>query len=113
MIQSLSNNQTIYYRITYNGDGIYNALKSAVDIATWKKLLESETFNWLPKLRTYTSKNISYFTRKGYKKFHDKTLPIMCNYLNKENIKTETYSEIYNNILYSDEYQVIIEMNDN
>lgn len=113
MIKSLSNNQTVYYRITYHGDGIYNVLKSTIDIVTWKKLLESEAFNWLPKLQTYSSKNISYFTRKGYEKFHDITLPIICNYLDKESIKIETCSEMNYNIIYSDQYQVIIEMNDN
>jgi len=28
------NNQNVYYRITYNGEGIYNALKNIVDIDT-------------------------------------------------------------------------------
>ncbi len=75
------NNQNTYYRITYNGEGIYNALKNIVGLDTWKDLLNNKQLNWLPKPPEYSSKNISYFTKKGYELFEQKTLPILLKYL--------------------------------
>jgi len=103
------NNQNVYYRITYNGEGIYNALKNIVDIDTWKDLLSNKNINWLPKPPEYSSKNTSYFTKKGYRFFQQKTLPIILKYLDKENIQINNYNEICNNILYIDEYQIVTE----
>ena len=111
MIKTL-NNQKVYYRITYNGEGIFNALKNIVDAHTWKDLLNNDKINWLPKPPEYSSKNISYFTKEGYKSFEQKTLPIICEYLDKKNIKINTYNEIYNNILYTDEYQIVVELSE-
>lgn len=108
MVKTL-NNQNVYYRITYNGEGIYNALKNIVGLDTWKNLLNDQQINWLPKPPKYSSKNISYFTEKGYKLFEQKTLPIILKYLDKESIKINTYNKICNNILYTDEYQIVIE----
>lgn len=107
MIKSLSNKEMVYYRITYNNEGIYSALKNSVDLDTWQKLLNNEHINWLPKPPTYSSKNIFYFTKEGYERFKEETLPIIHSYLNKENIKIEKYNNITNNILYADEYQII------
>ncbi len=106
------NNQNTYYRITYNGEGIYNALKNIVGLDTWKDLLNNKQLNWLPKPPEYSSKNISYFTKKGYELFEQKTLPILLKCLEKENIKINIYNEICNNILYIDEYQIVIEISE-
>lgn len=104
--------KNVYYRISYHNEGIYNALKNKVDNVIWKDLLNNEHMNWLPKPPTYSFKNISYFTRKGYERFNHETLPIICNYLNKENIRMDMYNEINYTILYSDEYQIVVEVSD-
>ena len=71
------------YRITYNNKGIYNELKRIVGPKIWLKLLSLKEFNWLPKPPTYSAQNKSYFTKKGYEIFKQKTLPIMYKYLDK------------------------------
>ena len=58
MIKTL-NNSNEYYRVTYNGEGIYNALKNIVGYYTWKSLLNNKQINWLPKPPEYSSKNIA------------------------------------------------------
>lgn len=111
MIKAL-NNQNVYYRITYNGEEIYNALKNIIGIDTWNDLLNNQNVNWLPRPPEYSSKNISYFTKKGYELFEQKTLPIILKYLDKENIEINTYNEVGNKTLYTDEYQMVIEISE-
>lgn len=108
MIKSLQNNHSRFYRITYNGDGIYNALKKTIGIDAWKEMLSSKQINWLPKPPSYNSKNKSYFTEKGYERFENDTLPIVCKHLKKENIKVTIYKDIVGDILYKDEYQIVV-----
>ena len=111
MIKTLKNSNE-YYRVTYNGEGIYNALKKIVGYSKWKNLLNSKQINWLPKPPEYSSKNISYFTKKGYELFKQETLPVIMKYLDVENIEINKYNEIRNNILYTDEYQIVIEFSE-
>ncbi len=40
-------------------------------------------------------------------------LPIILKYLDKENIEINIYNEAGNNILYTDEYQMVIEITGN
>ena len=96
------------YRVTYNDKGIYNELKKAVNEEVWLKLLTLKEFTWLPKPPSYAAENRSYFTQKGYEKFEKEVLPIVYKYLDKENIKIETFEKV-ENIIYSDEYQIIVE----
>lgn len=112
MLKQLSNSYK-YYRITYNDEGIYNALKNNVKIEIWKKILSSKEINWLPKPPSYSKKNISYFTTKGYEEFCKKTMPIISKYLQIENIKVEVFDKISNPLLYSDKYQVVVTINTN
>lgn len=114
MVKLLSNksNNDKYYRITYNGEGIYNALKNNVSPVIWQEILSNDDISWLPKPPTYSSKNISYFTEKGYDEFSNRVMPIISNYLKKENIKVDTFDKISNPILYSDEYQIVVVVND-
>ena len=100
-------NNSLYYRITYEGEGIYNVLKKKVTKEEWLNLLSSEKINWLPKPPSYDFNNKSFFTQKGYDKFNDFVLPLICNYLEKEKIKIEKISSL-NDIIYEDEYQVVI-----
>lgn len=45
--------------------------------------------------------------------FEQKTLPMILKYLDKENIKINACNELNNNILYTDEYQIVIEITGN
>ncbi len=109
IMMKILKNENVYYRITYNGEEIYNALKKVVGMDVWKELLNNEQINWLPKPPDYSFNNISYFTKKGYEVFEQKTLPIILKYLDKEDIEINTYNEICNNILYFDDYQIVVE----
>lgn len=109
MVKSLSsNNNSKYYRITYNGEGIYNALKNSVNLKEWKEMLSNKDICWLPKPPNYSSKCRSYFTEKGYEEFLNRAMPIISNYLKKENIKVDIFDKILNSFAYSDEYQVVV-----
>lgn len=100
--------KNVYYRITYNGEGIYQALKKEIGLEEWKKLLSSNKINWLPKPPNYPSNYRSYFTKEGYNKFNSSTLPIIYKYLDKDKVKIDQFYDI-NNIVYSDKYQVVTE----
>lgn len=109
------------YRFTYNGEGIYEAFRKHVTPEVWNKFLKSGKAKWLkkPPEGTYDNKSHaydynsykSYFTRDGYKKFKEITLPEMKKYLDKDKIKVSTtnrdelYSKAY--AVYTDKYQVI------
>ena len=99
-----------YYRITYEEDGIYNAIKNEINnYEIWNHILDLDEIKWLPKPPIYKFNNQSYFTEEGYKIFNDKVLPIIYNYLEKDKIKVDTYSNL-DNIVYSDIYQVVIKI---
>ena len=100
----------ILYRVTYNNKGIYNELKKTVTKDIWLSLLSLKEFTWLPKPPTYAANNKSYFTAKGFEKFKAETLPIIYQYLDKNKIKIKTVEKV-ENIIYYDEYQIIIENN--
>lgn len=100
------NNKEKLYRVTYKGEGIYEALRKKITIEEWKELLNSNKFNWLPKPKLYNSNNRSYFTEKGYKKFMDEAYQIMTKHLSESNIMIEEFYNI-DNIIYEDEYQII------
>ncbi len=99
------------YRVTYNNQGIYNELKKVVGKDIWLYLLSLKEINWLPKPPTYATENRSYFTQKGFERFKKETLPILYQYLDEKNIKIETFEKVekVENIIYSDEYQIVTE----
>lgn len=100
-----------FYRVTYNGIGIYEAMKKLCSFRRWKELLTSEIFTWLPKPKEYSNANLSYFTKEGIDKFNKLVLPEAEKILGS-NIKFETFSsnEI-GNIVYRDKYQIITSSN--
>jgi hypothetical protein len=63
---------------------------------------------WLPKPPFYSSNNLSYFTEKGYEEFTNRVMPIISNYLKKENIKVDKFDKLFHSIIYTDEYQVVV-----
>ena len=94
------------YRVTYNDEGIYEALRKNVSNDQWHDILKMKEINWLPKPKNYPKGTKSYFTNKGYKIFKKKTLPIIEQYLDKNNINVSIFT-MQDNYIYKDDYQVM------
>lgn len=77
------------YRITYNDLGIFDAVRRYMTPEEWQEFLNNEDVNWLYKPDVYEDSYISYFTEVGYEKFKEKTLPLILNIFQEENIKTD------------------------
>lgn len=112
----LRRNRVKGYRLTYNGIGIYEALKKEMFNKThtpdaWIEFKNSPECNWLPLPPTYGDNNASYFTEAGYNKFMELTMPIVNEYISAEDIKTEVSKVPANAIVYEDEYQFVIDTN--
>lgn len=112
----LKRNRIKGYRLTYNGIGIYEALKKEMFNKThtpdaWIEFKNSPECNWLPLPPTYGDDNASYFTEAGYNKFMELTMPIVNEYISAEDIKTEVSKVPANAIVYEDEYQFVIDTN--
>lgn len=99
-----------YYRLTYNGIGIYEAFKQSCSSSEWKDFLNSDAAQWLPKPKVYNNKNLlnSYFTKDGYIMFMKKTYPVFIKKLYIKLIKTDICN-ISGNIVYKDKYQIVVE----
>lgn len=100
----------IYYRYTYLGQGVYEALKNVISSDEWKQLKDSIAFKWLPCPSTYnTSKHLctSFFTEFGNERFKKLTLPIISDILGKDSIKCEKSNLSDLSIVYKDPYQVV------
>lgn len=96
-----------YYRVLYDGIGIYEAFKRIVPINVWLEFKKSTACRWLPLPPKYENNYYSYFTYEGYKKFMDLTYPKMLKYLNKDKIETSIVELDENSIVYSDKYQIV------
>lgn len=98
-----------YYRYTYNGIGIYEALKQNVDFEVWRDILHDDNISWLPKPPDYLYGFNSYFTEFGNTIFKEKTLPLCKKYLKSSLIKMEKVTNIEDfRIIYKDLYQIVI-----
>lgn len=97
-----------YYRVTYNGEGIYEALRKTISEDEWKIFLNSYSAKWLPKPNVYPEDARSLFTKYGIRMFKKHTLPYMRKYLDNEKIKIEELKYDYVNPIYSDEYQIVV-----
>lgn len=95
-----------YYRISYDGIGIYEALKQNMTFGEWKEFLNSENVKWLPKPPSYSDSAMSYFTQNGYEMFIKTLMPIILTKLDKNKVVINTFTDL-ENIVYEDEYQVI------
>lgn len=108
--------KNIYYRVTCNGIGVYEALKNEIWKSSnqpkkdWETFINSSDVNWLKKPDGYKSSNYSYFTELGYSLFKEKTYPKIIKWLDKNNIKCEKcyLNEMDTYFAYSDEHQVVI-----
>lgn len=97
-----------FIRITYDGEGIYQAFKESVSFDVWKSFKNSNAVNWLPSPPSYEDNYRSYFTTTGYKMFMKRTYPVMIKYLDKGKIKIEEVYLQQSNIIYEDKFQVVI-----
>ena len=105
-LADMTNN--VYFRITYNNIGIYEAFKQNTPWDVWINFKKSKECNWLPLPPKYEDGYYSYFTYEGYKKFMKLTYPEMIKYLDKYKIKVEKLNIDKNAIIYSDKYQVVV-----
>ena len=105
-LADMTNN--VYFRITYNNIGIYEAFKQNIPWDVWINFKKSKECNWLPLPPKYEDGYYSYFTYEGYKKFMKLTYPEMIKYLDKYKIKVEKLNIDKNVIIYSDKYQVVV-----
>lgn len=85
------------YRITYNHEGIFEAVRKYMTPEEWSDFLNNENVNWLYKPDEYKNSYISYFTEAGYEQFKEKTFPLILNIFQKENIKTSVLEVIKEN----------------
>ena len=97
-----------FIRVTYDGEGIYQAFKESVSFDVWKSFKNSNAANWLPLPPSYEDNYRSYFTTTGYKMFMKRTYPVMIKYLDKSKIKIEEVYLQQSNIIYEDKFQVVI-----
>lgn len=106
-----------YWRVSYNGIGIYEALKKQLWTINkfprdeWNAIKNSKAFTWLKTPPMYSNNSYSYFTELGYTLFMEKTFPIIINYLDKENIMIEKFilDDLNIKIVYRDEHQIVVE----
>ena len=105
-----------YWRVSYNGIGIYESLKKEIwkkcenPKQEWEALKDSARFTWLNTPPFYNDNCYSYFTELGYKLFIKNTFPILVKYLDEKNIIVNKYifDDTKLNLVHSDEHQVII-----
>jgi hypothetical protein len=75
------------YRVTYDGIGIYEAMKKISSVKKWHDFLNSSDAKWLPKppngVYKKGSNSLSYFTKEGFEKFKETTLKRFVKELDK------------------------------
>jgi len=109
--------KNIYYRVSYHGIGIYEAVKKEIWLKSkepkkdWETLKKSTAFTWLKTPSYYSENCFSYFTKYGFNLFMKNTFDTFAKYLNKKDIVIETQEIEYKNIVYSDEHQIVVENN--
>jgi predicted GNAT family acetyltransferase len=108
-----SRNKYLYYRFTYHGEGIYQALKKSMFQKTksseeWEAFKKSDACTWLDQPPTYGDHDRSYFTKFGCEMFLRKTYPVMKKWLDESDIKIEKCDVDDSKIVYKDKYQIVI-----
>lgn len=106
----------IYWRVSYQDIGIYEAFKSEIwkkckfPKEEWEHLKKSKAFIWLKTPNVYYKNYFSYFTKLGYELFRKNTYPIFIKYLDEKNINIDkfVFDDTKIDIVYSDEHQIII-----
>ena len=98
-----------YYRITYNGNGIFEELKKELGYR-WKYVRTSDVCNWLPRPSEYNKNYKSYFTKDGYRMFRVRSLEYCKKILNPSKIEIEKIKpeDLKGEIVYYDDYQIVL-----
>lgn len=101
-----------FYRVYYNGIGIYEALRKKVGW-DWKTVKQDPDINWLPtpNVKEYKDNYRSFFTTLGYKTFQAKTMKVIDKYLDPEKVEVREYNDFQGKLMYQDQYQVVVEVN--
>lgn len=97
------------YRVTYEGDGVYEAFRKNTTFEEWKAFKESKAAKWLPIPTNYGDSDVSYFTKEGFKKFRELTLPLFETKLDTDKIIANKIKTPNGTITYHDKYQYVIE----
>lgn len=109
-----------YYRVTCENIGIYEYFKNYLwsnvqdPKKIWSDFICSNQTSWLKNPNVYIDKNKKYnsfFTKEGYELFKEKTLPLIVKWLDIGLIKTDIVCIKDSRIIYHDENQVVIELN--
>ena len=108
--------KNVYFRINYNNVGIYEAFKSELwrisddPKEEWIKLKDSNVFNWLKVPNISYDDCYSYFNKDGFDLFMKNTYPIFVKYLDADKINIDSFEFDLNelNIIYEDEYQIVV-----
>ena len=99
-----------FTRVTYDGIGVYEALKQNMTESEWRQFKRSDAATWLP-LPTcpYKQGYLSYFTERGFATFMEKTKPYIVKHLDESRLDIRNYniSSASPNIVYSDKYQIV------
>lgn len=93
----------MYYRVSSNNVGVYQAFKEMTNRKKWHKILKLS--KWLPEPPNYKDECRSYFTEKGFEKFMLTVFPVMKISID---IEIEQFKNLSAEIIYADEYQVVI-----
>lgn len=99
-----------FYRVYYNGIGIYEALRKKVGW-DWKTVKQDPDINWLPtpEVKEYKDNYRSFFTTLGYKTFQAKTMKVIDKYLDPEKVEVREYNDLQGKLMYQDQYQVVVD----
>ena len=102
---------TNYFRVTYNGIGIYEALKNQIwndssgfSKEDWENFKQSDKVNWLKRPDVYKGNYVSFFTELGFELFMKNTYPLFVKWLEENKISIEKFSFDFEeiNLVYSD-----------
>ena len=99
-----------FTRVTYDGIGVYEALKNSMSESEWRQFKRSDAATWLPiPSIPYKQEYLSYFTERGFDKFVKLTEPYIVRHLDKNKLEIKKYniSSASRHIVYSDKYQIV------
>ena len=92
----------MYYRVSSNNIGVYQAFKKMAGQKKWHEVLKVS--KWLPKPPSYKDGYRSYFTEKGFEKFSSLVLPVMKDLID---VSIEQFESIPGETIYTDKYQIV------
>ena len=114
LLDNRESDGTTFYRVSYDGIGIYEAYKNAVTPTKWHEFINSQNAKWLPKpsVKNYKDSYASYFTETGYNTFSTKVLPLFMVALDSRKINIEKTKDINlrYKVVYEDTMQIVIDL---